>query len=363
MSSDAIYLMILSNIGLAIIMIIVYIRYIRFKISSGLEIKDLYKKIDKEVESRRIAEEKLSTEVVIDHEKIENLLREIDELRKSKEIEVRLRLEAEKQIEIALQKTTELQQRMKDWSIVQNAAMKDSKEAIIKVGNDLYKKLNDSYKSEVETSKNLIGRVSQNISEFFSKASNQKTIQISSEIKDKNKVEKKAIISATPSKTAFDQISSNTKKIIVDFVETMKISGLSVNKDYFLSSNFEEKKSKLFLCETALIKEKKLHIIDFKSIHYFEEYQIHKNQNKDLAQKILKQKLDKYLSYLSNQKYCDSIMQATVLNKVKFNNHQIIMALANKSDLQVINEIRYYTKAINLKILVLDIDELTNLVL
>ena len=355
MSSDAIYIMILSNIGLAIIMTIVYVRYIRFKISSGLEIKDLYKKIDKEVEGRRDAEEKLSKELIANHTKIEKLLLEIDELRKLKEGEVRLRLETDKQIEIALQKNTDLQQRIKDWSIVQNAAIKDSKEAIIKVGNDLYKKLNDSYKSEVETSKNLIGRVSQNISEFFAKTSHQKTIQ--------NKVEQKTNINAVPLKTASNQISSNTKKIIADFVENMKISGFSVNKDYFLPSNFEEKKSKLFFCEVALIKEKKLHIIDFKSIRYFEEYQSFKNQNKDLAQQTLKQKLDKYLAYLNNQKYCDSIMQAINPSKVKFDNHQIIMALENKSDLQLINEIRYYTKAINLKIAVLDFDQLTNLVL
>lgn len=354
MSSDAIYIMLLSNVGLAIMMIIVYFRYIRFKISSGLEIRDLYKKIDKEVDGRRAAEEKLSKETLVDHEKIEQLLREIDEIRKAKESEVRLRLEAEKQLELNLQKNIELQQRMKDWSAIQEVARQDSKEAIIKIGNDLYKKLNDSYKAEVETSKNLIGRVSQNISEFFAKVSSQKTIQAPQQKKvDATQLEKPIVY----------QISDSTKKLIVDFVETMKISGLNVNKDYFLPTNFEEKKSKLFFCETAFIKNQKLHIIDFKSAHYFEKYQSQKDKDKIAAQDFLKQKLDKYLTYLSNPKYCDSILQVMSFSKTKFDSHEIVMALTSKSDLNLINDIHYYTKAINLKIVVLDFDELTNLVL
>jgi hypothetical protein len=116
---------IISNVGMALMMIIVYLRYSRFRLKTSAEIKSLRQKLDKEVDERRDVENRLLTEKKTDSDKIEKLLQEVTDLRKEKEGEIRLRIEAEKQIEFALHKTDEVQKRMKDWSVVQDAVMRD----------------------------------------------------------------------------------------------------------------------------------------------------------------------------------------------------------------------------------------------
>jgi hypothetical protein len=340
---------IISNVGLAIMMLIVYARYSKFRLSSASEIKELRNRIDVTVEERKIIEEKLLVETKTDTQKIEVLLREIDELRKDKESEVRLRLEAEKQIELALQKTEEIQKRMSDWRVVQDAVMKDSKEAIIKVGNDLYKKLNESYKNEVETNKNLLGRVSKNITDFFEKA-----------VVEKPKTPAKAapVKAAPPITHAHENVA---KKLISDLVETMKASGQMANKEYFLPANFDEQKAKLLFCEVAFINLDKLHILDFKACQYLEEYR--HNSDKTAAAQILKQRLDKYLAYLGNPKYRESILKVLSSTKAKFDKSEIIIVLPSKDDLRTVKEIHYYDKARKIVADVMDADEINNLIL
>jgi hypothetical protein len=333
-------------------MIIVYLRYSRFRLKTSAEIKGLRQKLDKEVGERRDVENRLLTEKKTDSDKIEKLLQEVTDLRKEKEGEIRLRIEAEKQIELALHKTDEVQKRMKDWSVVQDAVMRDCKDSIVKIGNDLYKKLHDSYKNEVETNKNLLGRVSKNITDFFEKISAaQKT---ESHIKS---------VTASPTKTEGSDISTNAtiKKMVADLSATMKANGLLVNKSYFLPANFDTQKAKMLLCEVAFIVLEELYMFDFKACAYFEEY--HANKDKAAASELLKQRLDKYISYIGNARYRDSILKVMATTKAKFEKNTIVVALSSKADLQLLKEIGYYNKLHKVTPQIMDFDGVNNLVL
>lgn len=348
---------IFSNVGMALMMIIVYLRYSRLRTSSGKEIHALHEKILKEGDDRRVMENKLLLEAKDNSDKIEKLLHEINELRKGKEGEIRLRFEAEKQIELALQKNTEIQKRMQDWRIVQDAVMRDSKDAVVKMGNDLYRKMNETYKNEIETNKNLLGRVSHNISEFFDKIS---ALKVAPPVAH----EKKA--TTTTAKAAHAEsvaVENPTKQLVSDLVQTMKAAGYLVNKDYFLPANFDEKKAKLMLCEVAFIESGMLYIVDFKSCLYLEEYKAMQAKNKDAAAETLKHKLDKYLAYLGNVKYSESILKVMSVTKAKYDKNSIIAVVPSKAELQILKEIGYYEKVRKVAAEVVDFDGVNNLVL
>lgn len=349
---------IISNVGMALMMIIVYLRYSRLRVSSGKEIHDLHEKMVKEGDDRRTMENKLLLEAKDNSDKIEKLLHEINELRKGKEGEIRLRFEAEKQIELALQKNTEIQKRMQDWSIVQDAVMKDSKDAIVKMGNDLYRKMNETYKNEIETNKNLLGRVSKNITEFFDKIS---ALRAQAPVSN---VEKKYPTGAAKAAiTESVAVENPAKRLVSDLVQTMKAAGYLVNKDYFLPANFEEQKAKLMLCEVAFIESEKLYIVDFKACLYLEEYKAMKTTNKTAAEGNLKLKLDKYLAYLGNVKYRESILKVMSVTKAKYDKNSIVIVVPSKQELQILKEIGYYEKARKVASEVIDFDGVNNLVL
>ena len=342
-----------SNIGLAFMMIIIYVRYSHFRISSTTEIRDLRKKLDKEAEFRKSIEGNLESTTKGSSQKAESLLREIGGLRKEKESEVKLRLEAEKQIELALQKTDEVQKRMKDWSIVQDAVMKDYKESIVKLGNELFKKMNDSYKVEVETNRNLIGRISQTVAELM-----EKNFSTSKKSAEKSKEEGYVL-----EQDGERQENDIVKILVADLHNTMKANGHFVNKDYFLPSNFDKIKAKLLLCEVAYVAEEKLYIIDFKACRYLAEYKNLSATNKPEADAILKQKLDKYVAYLSNKKYRDSILKVLSTTTAKFSGEIMIVGMSSQEDMKILKEFRYYEQLRKLDFEVMDFDEVNNLVL
>lgn len=353
---------IISNVGMAIMMIFVYFRYSRFRLSSSAEIKQLRSKIDVQTEEIKDADHKLITATKTANDKVEALLREIDELRKEKENEIKIRLSAEKQIDLTIQKTQAIEKRMQDWTVVQDAVMKDSKEAIVKVGNDLFKKLNDSYKQEIETNKNLLGKVSKNISDFFEKFSTNAPATLKN-VANKNVARVKPQAAKTAMAVEEVRVEDPAKKLVLDLIETMKASGSMVNKDYFIAANFDAQKAKLLLCEIAFIKAEKLYIIDFKSCRYLAEYEQMKAKNKSAAEESLKPKLEKYLAYLTNPKYRDSILKAISASKAKFDKSVIVIVLPSKQDLQVFRETNFYDKAHKSELEVMDFDGINNLVL
>lgn len=338
---------------MAIMMILLYFRYSHFRISSTSEIKQLRKKCDDQSAALRIADQKLVEETKADLQKIQALMSEIDELRKDKENEIKLRLSAEKQIELTLQKMQNLEKRMEDWKVVQDAVMRDSKESIVKVGNDLFKKLNDSYKQEVETNKNLIGRISKTVNDFFSVNSPTKTSQV--------KTTTRPVITA--SELILENIEDDSKHLISDLVKTMKASGNLANKDYFLPANFDENKAKLLLCEIAFVSKEILYLIDFKSCNYLAEFNRLKTNDKAAAQDYLKQKFDRYFSYLGDPKYRASIDKVMSTTTAKFTKTKIVIALPSRDELQALKEINLYEKAQKFGFEIMDLNGLNNVVL
>ncbi len=338
-------------------MVLVYLRYSHFRISSTSEIKTLRKKSDEQASALRTADEKLVDEIKVSSQKIQNLLLEIDDLRKGKENETRLRLSTEKQLELTLQKMNDTEKRMEDWKVIQDTAMRDAKDAILKVGNDLYKKLNDSYKQEVETTRNLIGRVSKTVTDFFENAPGQNKMAASKTVvADSQKPEIRAEIPNL-------NVEDPTKKLVAEIVQTMKANGHLVNKNYFLPANFDEHKAKLLLCELAFVDSEILYVIDFKACLYLAEFDHLKISNKSAAEGHLKQRLDKYFSYLSDQKYHESVSRVMSTTKAKFEKTVTIVALPSKAELQALKEIRYFEKAERLGLEIMDMDGVSNIVL
>lgn len=343
---------------MAAMMIFIYFRYSRFRITSADEIKTMREKFSSLEQELKESEHKLLLETKTEADKIQNLLIEIDELRKEKENEVRLRLNAEKQIELTVQKTQDLERMIDDWQLMQDAVMNDCKDAMFKIGNDLYKKLNITYRQETETNKNLVGKLSKNISEFFDKVSTAAPTPIKHAPKAHE--EKPAITQKTHHQSHLDE---HTQNLITDLLGTMSAAGKMANKDYFLPANFDEQRAKLMLCELAFATEGKLYLLDFKSCRYVDEYEALKQQNEPQARENLKQKFERYIGYLSNPKYQDSIKKSLLASKVKFDKIIVIAIVPLAEEVKLLKEMGYQSKAHNLGIEILNFDEVNNIIL
>ncbi len=343
---------------MAAMMIFIYFRYSRFRITSAAEIKGMREKFSTLEQELKESEHKLLLETKTEGNKIQNLLVEIDELRKEKENEVRLRLNAEKQIELTLQKIHDLERMIDDWQLMQDAVMNDCKDTMFKIGNDLYKKLNVTYRQETETNKNLVGKLSKNISEFFEKASTNLTL---APVKNAPKMhEEKAVITQKTHQTHLDD---HTKNLISDLIKTMNASGRMANKDYFLPANFDEQRAKLMLCELAFCNSGNLYLLDFKSCRYVDEYEASKQTNEMWAQENLKQKFERYVAYLGNPKYRDSILKSLAASRIKFDKVMVIALVPLPEEVKLLKNMGYQNKAHNLGIEILDFDEVNNIIL
>lgn len=342
--------LIISNVLTILAGIIAYVKFLQFKTASDSEINNLRAKIDLEIADKLSAKEQFSVTSKAGKQHLEALLQKIDEFKKERENEIKLRFEAEKQVELALQKTDDVQKRLQDWKVIQDAVMKDAQVAIEKMGGELYQKLSDNYKVEIETNKTILSSATKNISEFVEKYSAEQQQKSRAEM-----VEKKSINQST--------INDLIKKSVLDLVEMLKIGGKLLGQDYFLPLAFDEKKSKSFLCDFAFIDAGKLYIIDFKGYRYFAEYKISLTQDKNLAVQNLIHHLDKYFAYLSNTKYRDSILKVIFSTPAKFTKNSVVIVLRSKSEIQIIKEIQYYEKARKLGLEITDLGEINNLIL
>lgn len=342
---------------MAIMMIALYFRYSHFRISSGNEIKTLRKKFDEQAEALRIADQKLVEVTKNDTQKIQDLLSEIDELRKEKENEIKLRLAAEKQIALTLQNMENLEKRMEDWRATQDAVMRDSKEAIIKVGNDLFKKLNESYKQSIETNKNILGRFAQNIGSFFGKTTIEKQ-------KNLTKIAPQKIATQETKKTTkFNFEESGSIKIVDDLIETMKAVGMLANKDYFQPKNLDSELSKMMLCDLAIIKNENLYLLDFKSLFAFAEFEKQKASDPNQAKINLISKSDAYLAYLSDPNYFNSIIKSLSKSGLSFKKSSIVIAVDSASQIQVLKESGVIKKAQEKGLEMMEIKDINNIIL
>lgn len=345
--------------------IVIYIKYFQLKTTSTSDINSLHVRIEDESTEKKSLKEKLAMVPKDEAKKTEAFLQKINELIREREEEMRLRLNAEKQIELALQKTDEIQKRLQDWQSIQGAVMKDAKDSMSKVGEDLYGKLSGNYKAEVENGKKLVDSVSKNIADFFHKFSEEKQKALASvaAMAASDASEKKLVSKQFYSNVAKPNVEDATKKLIFNAVDVMNVSGQVVNKDYFLPGNLDDEKARLFFCELASIINKKLYIFDFKACRYFAEYEYSKVKDKPAAIAALQQKLDKYFSYLTNKKYCDSIVKIISPMTEKFEKNSITIVLPTKIELQVIKDINYYEKATKLGLEVMELNQVNDLFL
>ena len=95
---------IISNIGMAIMMLYIYFRYSHYRISSIKEIKDLQSKLDTQTTELRSFDAKLLSSIKGYQDRVEGLLIEVGKVRQEKEKEMELRVDFEKKYEILNQK-------------------------------------------------------------------------------------------------------------------------------------------------------------------------------------------------------------------------------------------------------------------
>jgi hypothetical protein len=272
---------------------------------------------------------------------------------------VRLRLAAERQTDLALQKTIEVEKRMEDWHAMQDAAMRDSKDVIIKIGNDLYRKLTETYKNEIEINRTVAAKVSQIFDKISGDNSAESNAQVQVAVGQKTAASKRA---ETASKGASLQ-SEPVKKIVGEFVEIMKASGHLSNQNYFLPANFDGQKSKLLLCEVAFLSGMKLHALDFKACEYIADFNTNKEKNLAGARKILQKKMEDYFTYLSEAKYRDSIEKVMAASQVACESIEVAAVVSKKADIQILKELNLAAKADSLGLQLIDFDLATNIVL
>lgn len=363
--STPIIFIIVSNAGFALVTLFLYFRYSHFRISSSIRIRDLKKRLEELMIEKEKMAEAMKAETKAENDQVKKLLRDLESFRKEKEEEMRLRLEAEKQIEIAMNQIAEVQRRMADWKLIQDAAINDSKEAIYKVGSDLYEKLSkvqqeeiEGVSSGIETKMKNVYDYLENISKNVEEVKNKNFTIISSQV-SKSSEQAKTVVQAKTN--VLDEL---TRKKLNDVKSLMKDSGFKVNQDYVLAENLDEEKAKSMLCDLIFVRDNIGYFIDFKSNHYFHEYEKLRYENKEQASINLKQRLDKYLSYISNPKYL-SILQklASDIGLRNFSESKVIFALDSREEISILKEIGYFAKTKELNLTVLDTDGVSDLAL
>ncbi len=357
---------IISNVGFAIMTLVVYFRYSHFRISSSIKIRDLKKQIDEmTVEAEQMIEQ-ARKETKVENTQVKKLLHDLENFRKEKEEEMRLRLEAEKQIEIAMQKIHEVEKRIADWREIQKAALQDSKHAIFKIGTDIYDRLVEAQKHESKESRNVIDStmknfyqqlesLSKNVEEFKNKATvvGEKTSKAASSA------------TTTISKASPIQLDDFTKKKLSDVASLIKDSGFIANKDYVLTESLanDETKLRMMLCDLIFLRDKTVYFVDFKAIRYFKEYEKMKQSNKDSASEALGHKLDKYILFISNPKYLAALQKLMAEMKIKYSKTKLIFAVSSRDDMLVLKEIKYLQKVQEANIELMDVDAVSDLAL
>jgi hypothetical protein len=395
----------LAIISDLILVIIGLVAYFQFYKTLGLKAKKLERELHEEKIKKEEAQGKYEKLTEIDGEKIEGLLKEINQLKQEKEKEYNLRISSEKKVQLAIKKIDEVENRMKDWKNIQEATIADSQNIILKVGEEIYEKINKSLENEVNINKSLFTKISENISGAFAKNANSKTSELEKKQdnlpllenyssdkkkKDLNKEEEKenkenkagkdnekqdenilqssekkensALENQENSSESNPQNCDQAQKLLSDFIDIAQICRYEVNKNIFYKSELDEKRAKLFLCEFALFKDEKIYIFDFKIGHYLAEY-FGNLDSKTNANSTLKKRLEKYSSYINNPKYKLLILKVLKSLGVKSNDVIISVIIPKKSDNEILDNLDYKEFTNNENFQILDFDSATNLIL
>lgn len=389
---------IISNIGLALITVLVYMRHSHFRISYGNKIKELGRDLKAEREQKKSIESKLGTDFKKENEQVKSLLREMETLRKEREEEIKHRMEAEKEIEISREKIVQVQKRVEDWKLLQESAINDSKSVILKFGEDLASKIQENQHNEEERTREVfeenaksiesnvntlhqeIGGIDSKIIDFkkrFADAMKKQVIKNSDSVAVDSSTAsargKKATAASKASSAAdvgaiekpknvkMDEVAEKSMKNVVSLVEA---SGLKHMKDFIVASRLDEKKSKYMLCDLFLLVEGVGYFVDFKADRYFADYdKFSSGPDQDKAVVNLKSRLDKYIAYISNPKYSALIKKLVAALKIEASEFKIVFAVRSYEDTRLISKIGYKEKVNNAGIELMDVNTVNDLIL
>lgn len=412
-----------SNIGLALMTILVYMRYSQFRVSFGNKIRELQKTLKKEREEKAEILGKLELDYKKENEQVKSLLREVEQARKERQDEIKMRLEAEKEIEMSKEKIIQVQKRVEDWKVLQEGAINDSKDMIIKFGQDLINSvrkgqqeeelktrqlLEKSAKFMEENVSNLheeIGGVNSKVSDFKKRLSDMFAKQqemIASipttpvQVAPVAPVQTATQASPAPAQAATQaapapvttepasaadvdvEIDENEKvetpktvqmdevaqKAMKDVVSLAEASGLTHMKDYIVASELDEKKAKYMLCDLFLLVDGTAYFVDFKADRYFADHdKLIKEKDEKVALEVLQKKLDKYLAYISNPKYSSLINKLIAALKITSNEFKVVFAVRGYDDMALLNKIGYSQKIEKAGIELMDVNGVNDLLL
>ena len=340
---------IISNIGLAIMMLYVYFRYSHYRINSSKEIKQLREKSDTQTSELRSFDAKLLSSIKGYQDRVEALLIEVGMVRQEKEKEMELRADFEKKYEILNQKNSDHESVHSEITNAILNIVNDTHETAKNLGKDLYEKISDSYKKEVQENQNLISKVNQNVADFvakFNSAQNQV-------IKEKEDYRFHELFQPANSEVS--------KNLIIDALSLIKNKGFVVNKNLFMPENFDEQKSKLMLCEIAFVKNNKLFILDFKGTNYIFEYFASKAKNDKMAEENFNIKFKRYLMLLSNHRYYELINRVINPETAQHDSYKVVIVVPSKNEIKLLKDLQYYEKAQQLNFEIIDIEDLNKI--
>jgi seryl-tRNA synthetase len=160
---------IISNIGLAIMMIYIYFRYSHFRIASSNEIKSLREKNDKQTLELREFDAKLLSSIKGYQDKVEALLIELGKVRAEKEKEIELKNSVEKKYEILKQKNADYELIHSEISTAIMSIVNDTHETAKNLERDIFNKIDNTAKKELEENQKLISKINQNVVDFVTK--------------------------------------------------------------------------------------------------------------------------------------------------------------------------------------------------
>ncbi len=342
---------IISNIGLAIMMLYVYFRYSHFRINSAKEIKDLRSKLDAQTSELRSFDAKLLSSIKGYQDRVEGLLIEVGKVRQEKEKEMELRAEFEKKYEILNQKNSDYESVHSEITNAILNIVNDTHETAKNLGKDLYEKISDTYKKDAKENQILISKVNQNVADFVTKF-NSAQGQV---IKEKDDHKFYELFQPANSEVA--------KNLINEAVLLIKNKGFLINQNFFLPENFDEHKSKLMLCEIAFIKNNKLLILDFKGTNYIFEYFASKAKNDKMAEENFNVKFKRYLMLLGNNRYYDLINKVIGSENGNYDSYKIIVVVPSKNEIKLLKDLQYYEKLQQLNFDIFDIEDLNKILL
>ena len=341
---------IISNIGMAIMMLYIYFRYSHYRINSTKEIKDLQSKLDLQTTELRSFDAKLLSSIKGYQDRVEGLLIEVGKVRQEKEKEMELRGDFEKKYEI-------LNQKNKDYESVHNEItnailniVNDSHETAKNLGKDLYEKISDTYKKDAKENQNLISKINQNVSDFVAKFNSTQN-QV---IKEKEDYRFHELFQPANSEVS--------KNLIIEVVNSIKNKGFILGENLFMPTNFDEQKAKLMLCEVAFIKNDKLLMLDFKGTNYIFEYFASKAKNDKMAEENFNIKFKRYLMLLSNHRYHELINSVITSEKNNHNSHKIIIIVPSKNEIKLLKDLQYYEKMQQLNFDIYDVEDLNKII-